>query len=90
MTLRQLLTSVEKCSRDLAEQLNSTLLPRTHDCRDLSRPVRRRSHYPTILALVNALGKLQQADDEVEVLVDYLLEQMEAIRDAARRERFRR
>jgi hypothetical protein len=90
MTLRQLLTSAEKCSRALADQLQSTLLPRAHDCRDLSRPVRRRSHYPTVLALVNALTKLQQADEEVEVLVDYLLEQMEAIREAARRERFRR
>ena len=90
MTLRQLLTSAEKCSRDLAEQLNTTLLTRVTDARDLSRPVRRRSHYPTLIALVNSLNKLQQADEEIEALVEYLLEQMEAIREAARKERFRR
>jgi len=90
MTLRQLLTSVEKCAADLAEQLQTTMLSRVTDTRDLTRPVRRRSHYPTFVALVNSLNRLQQADEEVEALVDYLLEQMEAIRESARKERFRR
>jgi hypothetical protein len=90
MTLRQLLTSAEKCAHDLAEQLQTTMLSRVTDARDLTRPVRRRSHYPTFVAVLNALNRLQQADDEVEALVDYLVEQMEAIRDAARKERFRR
>jgi cell division protein FtsB len=90
MTLRQLLTSAEKCSRDLAEQLQTTLLSRIADCRDLTRPVRRRSHYPTLIALVNSLTKLNQADTEIEALVDYLLQQMEAIREQARKERFHR
>jgi hypothetical protein len=90
MTLRQLLTSAEKCSRDLAEQLQTTMLSRAADCRDLTRPVRRRSHYPTVLALVNSLAKMQQADQEIEALVDFLLEQMEAIREQARKERFHR
>lgn len=90
MTLRQLLTSAEKCARDLAEQLHSTLLSRAADCRDLSRPVRRRSHYPTLIALVNALTKLDQADEEIEALTDFLLEQMSAIRDQAKKERFNR
>ncbi len=90
MTLRQLLTSAEKCSRDLAEQLQTTLLSRAADCRDLSRPVRRRSNYPTLVALVNSLTKFHQADEEIESLVDFLLEQMEAIRESARKERFHR
>jgi hypothetical protein len=90
MTLRQLLTSAEKCSRDLADQLQSTLLPRANDCRDLSRPVRRRSHYPTIVALVNAMNRLGEAEAEMEALLDFVLEQMDAIREAARKERFRR
>src|SRR5437016_4848442 len=71
MTLRQLLTSAEKCAHDLAEQLQTTMLSRVTDCRDLTRPVRRRSHYPTFVAVVNALNRLHQSDDEVEVLVDY-------------------
>ena len=90
MTLRQLLTHSEKCARDLGEQLQSTLMPRVTDARDLSRPVRRRSHYPTVIALVNALNKLSEANDEIQALVTFLLEQLEEIREHARRERFNR
>jgi len=90
MTLRQLLTSSEKCSRDLAEQLQSTLLVRVADARELSRPVRRRSHYPTVLALVNALHKLGEATEEIQALVSFLMEQLEEIREHARRERINR
>ena len=54
---------------------------------DLSRPVRRRSHYPTVVAVMNALNKLSEANEETEALVDFLVEQMETIRDMARRER---
>jgi len=90
MTLRQLLTHSEKCSRDLGEQLVATLLPRVSDARDLSRPVRRRSHYPTVIALVNALNKLSEANDEIQALVGFLLEQLEEIREHARRDRFNR
>ena len=38
MTLRQLLTHSEKCSRDLVEHFQTTLLPNISDFRDLSRP----------------------------------------------------
>jgi NTP pyrophosphatase (non-canonical NTP hydrolase) len=90
MTLRQLLTSSEKCSHDLAEQLHSTLLSRVADCRELSRPVRRRSNYPTVVALSNALRKLGEAEEEIEALVGFLLEELQEIREHARRERFNR
>lgn len=90
MTLRQLLTHSEKCSRDLAEHLRSALLPKNTDCRELSRPIRRRSHYPTVIALLNSLQKLIQADQEDQVLADYLYEQLEEIRDHAKREKVNR
>jgi len=90
MTLRQLLTHSEKCARDLAEHLHTTVLVRNTDCRELSRPVRRRSHYPTIVALVNALHKLQIANQETQVLADYLYDQLQEIRDHARREKLNR
>jgi hypothetical protein len=90
MTLRQLLTHSEKCSRDLGEQLRATLLPRISDARDLSRPVRRRSHYPTVVALVNALNRLGEAHEEIQALVGFLMEEMQEIREAARRERINR
>jgi len=90
MTLRQLMTHAEKCTRDLAELIQSTLLPRTNDCRDLSRPIRRRSHYPTFVALNNALNKVQQGHGEIEGMMTFLLEAMKEIRDQAARERINR
>jgi hypothetical protein len=90
MTLRQLLTHSQKCSHDLGLQLHSTFLPRVSDCRDLSRPLRRRSHYPTVVAVVNALNKLQEAHEEAAALLTFLLEELDEIREHARRERFNR
>src|SRR5260370_1169721 len=86
MTLRQLLTLSEKCSRDLQEQLKGTLAPRVAEFRDLSRPVRRRSHYPTLKSMRNALSRLQDAEKEVTAMVEYLLEQLKLIQDQARRD----
>jgi hypothetical protein len=90
MTLRQLLTHSEKCSRDLIDHLQVTLLPRLSDYRDLSRPVRRRSHYPTVGALVNALNKLNQESAEATTVATYLQEQLDEIRERAHRERVNR
>ncbi|MFO0965980.1 MAG: hypothetical protein U0793_10405 [Gemmataceae bacterium] len=57
MTLRQLLTHAEKLTRDLIDLIHTGLLARLADYRDLSRPVRRRSHYPTKIAVHNALRR---------------------------------
>jgi hypothetical protein len=90
MTLRQLLTHSEKVSRDLIEKLSTDLTTREADFRDLSRPLRRRSHYPTFLALHNALQRLQQTATETQQLSDYLQELLGEIREHARRERINR
>jgi len=90
MTLRQLLTHAEKCARDLVEHFQATLLPHVSDFRDLSRPVRRRSQYPTLLAVGNALKKLSKAGSEAQEMAEYLQEQMQDIREHAQRERVNR
>jgi hypothetical protein len=90
MTLRQQLTHAEKCSRDLIEHIQGTFVPLITDLRDLSRPVRRRSHYPTLLAIHNALNKLQQCGAETKEVLDYLQEQLQEIREHSRRERVNR
>jgi hypothetical protein len=90
MTLRQLLTHSEKCTRDLVEHFQTTVLTRITDFRDLSRPVRRRSHYPTLMAVMNALKKLQEAGLEVTTMAEYLHEQLQEIREHAKRERVNR
>jgi hypothetical protein len=90
MTLRQQLDHAEKCSRDLIEHLQGTMLPSISDLRDLSRPIRRRSHYPAMVALHNAMRRLQQCGRETGESLDYLLEQLQEIREHARRERVNR
>jgi C4-dicarboxylate-specific signal transduction histidine kinase len=86
MTLRQLLTHTDKCARDLQEQIYASLLTQLSDFRDLSRPVRRRSHYPTMLAMNNALRKLLQANEEAKGLARQLEEYLSEIREHAKRE----
>jgi hypothetical protein len=90
LPLRDLLTDAEKRTRDLIEQLHVTFLTRAADLRELSRPVRKRSHFPTIQALLNALQKMQQTADETEQLISYLMHELDEIRDHARREQARR
>lgn len=86
MTLREQMTHAEKCSRDLMEHYRATFLVRLSEFRDLSRPIRRRSHYPTMLAMQNALRKLLEAGEEAQKMGDYLYEQLAEIREHARRE----
>lgn len=86
MTLRELMTHAEKCSRDLVEHYRATYLVRLSEFRDLSRPIRRRSHYPTMIAVQNALNKLQEVNGEAQKLGEHLYEQLAEIREHARRE----
>ena len=90
MTLRQLLTHSEQCARDLADLVHTSFLARVADFRDLSRPVRRRSHYPTMLAMQNALRKLMETSDQMQSAAEFLNEHLEAIRDHANREKVNR
>jgi len=90
LPLRDLMTDAEKRSRDVAEHINSTWVAQVSDLRDLSRPVRKKSHYPTLLALQNALEKVVQLSSETDEQLEYLERQLTEIRDHARRERFNR
>ncbi len=90
MTLRQLLTHSEKCARDLADLIHTSFLSRVSEFRDLSRPVRRRSHYPTMLAMHNALRKVLESSEQMQNLAEFLHEHLDAIRDHANREKVNR
>ena len=71
--------------------MQTGFLSRIGDFRDLSRPVRRRSHYPTMSALQNALKKvLETVQQTQESTAELLHEHMEAIRDHANREKVNR
>lgn len=90
LPLRDLLTDAEKRTRDLIEQLHVTFLARAADLRELSRPVRKRSHFPTINALMNALQKLVTTAQETEELIEYLMQEIDEIHNHAKRENARR
>jgi hypothetical protein len=86
LPLRQLLASSDKVSRELRELVHTHFIQRVNDCRDLSRPVRRRSHYPSMLALQNGLRRLFDAGTQVQRLLASLGEHLDAIREHAQRE----
>ena len=90
LPLRQLLASSDKTARELAELVHTHLLPRVVDFRDLSRPVRRKSHYPTMVAFNNGIRRLAEAHDRLQELVVLLQEHLDAIRDHAQREKLNR
>ena len=90
LPLRDLLTDAEKRVRDLHEHFNVTWLARVADLRDLSRPVRKRSHYPTLHALKNALQKSIDTNAETRQIIDYLIQELNEILEHARREQLSR
>jgi hypothetical protein len=90
MTLRQLLTHIEKTGRNVIDHLQSAMLAEISDLRELSRPVRRRSHYPTLVALQNALRKVLAAHQEVQTLTKDLHHQFEDIKDRSKKDRIDR
>ena len=90
LPLRDLLTDAEKRTRDLSERFVTSWLARATDLRDLSRPLRRKSNYPTLSVLKHAVDRLGDVHQETAVLMDYLFQQLEEIREHARRERLNR
>jgi hypothetical protein len=90
MPLRELMTDAEKRARDLAEHLRHTWLTYAVEIRDLSRTTRRKSQFPTWLALRHAIERLQSADKDTEALLDRLSEELQLIREHGHRERLAR
>ena len=90
MTLLQLLVHTEKYTHDVHEQFRVGFWPSLSEFHDLSRPVRKRSHFPTLLALRNHLNQLLDSCKEVDKMVQQLDEWMSEILDHARREQARR
>jgi hypothetical protein len=90
LTLRDLLIDGEKRTRDIIGIVGTTWLSRVTDLRDLSRTHRRRSPYPTLVALKNSVEKVMAMQNEMTELIEYLLHELDEIRDHARRERLNR
>jgi hypothetical protein len=86
LPLRDLMTDAEKRGRDLVEHFTVSWITRVADLRDLSRPIRKRSHYPTLLALKNSVQKTVETNEETRKLIDYLMQELTEILEHARRE----
>ena len=86
LPLRDLMTDAEKRTRDLVEHFNVTWLARVADLHDLSRPIRKRSNYPTLFTLQNALLKTKETNEETRQQIDYLAQELTEILEHARRE----
>jgi hypothetical protein len=87
LPLRDIITDAEKRTRDLIEHLNNTWLKQVAELRDLSRPTRKKSHFPTFKALNNVRERMLEIDLNTAALVDYLQQELEEIAEHARRER---
>jgi hypothetical protein len=90
LPLRELLTDAEKRNRDLVEKIGTIWLSAVTDLRDLSRPIRKRSPYPSLIALQNAIEKVLQTHAETAELLEYLTHELDEVREHARRERLTR
>lgn len=61
MTLLELLTHVEKDVHALREYVRTCMWSALDDVQRVGRPVRKHSHYPTMLTLHNSLENLNSA-----------------------------
>jgi hypothetical protein len=90
LPLRELLIDAEKRVRDLLDHLNTAWLAQATDLRDLSRPLRRKSHYPTLGTVQHAIKRMAEMHAETDDMIAFLFQQLEEIRDHGRRERLNR
>ena len=87
MTLRQLMTHAEKLARDVNEYVTSDLLTKLSDLHELSRPVRRKSQYPTIATLRNSVQHVDESLEGLLKLMATVQEHLDAITQQAQRSR---
>lgn len=81
LTLQQLLVHTEKHCKEVHDNFRITVWPSLSEFRDLARPVRKRSNFPTMVALQNSLNHVvtnfKEADEMVKALMEWLEETLE-------------
>jgi hypothetical protein len=86
MTLHDLIKGVSRSSRELAEQARGEVVPHLSDFRELTRPTRARSRYPSFIAVYNALRRIEEAQEEYQLRYETLLKQLRMVRKVARKQ----
>lgn len=65
MTLQELLVQVEKYTHDFEEYMRLNVQPCLSDLREMSRPRRKQSPYPKVVAVQNSVANLRETSAEV-------------------------
>ncbi|MGE3808046.1 MAG: hypothetical protein AB7K24_25580 [Gemmataceae bacterium] len=86
LTLRDLFTHAEKYTQDLGKHYQSAVWGSVSQVRELSRPVRKNTEYPTMVAFRNSLEQLRTQAAEFEELMAYLDGRYQEILDHARKD----
>jgi hypothetical protein len=74
MALQELLVHVEKYSHDFEEYMRVNVQPLLGDLREMSRPKRKQSNYPTVVAVQNLVDNLRATADEVRRMTEVMRE----------------
>ena len=90
MTLRDLMTQAGKLTREATEVAGKMYQERTSDLQDLSRTTRRKSQYPSVVSLQNAVQRFGDCSKDLLAIMASLDEHLEAIRDQSHTARLER
>jgi hypothetical protein len=74
MTLQELLVQLEKHAHAFEDFMKVSVYPQLGDLREMSRPRRKHSQYPTAVAMQNALEGLRSLSEELEKTTDAMME----------------
>jgi hypothetical protein len=87
MTLREILTQIEKRSRELTEFVHGQYLPKIGEMNELSRSYRRKSHFPTLQQIDNSIQRVEKALASLRGMTDAIAEHLRAIDERISEER---
>lgn len=90
LPLRDLLTNAERRARSLMEILNTQMIQRAVELRDLARGQQRKKGPTSIIALLHAIDRVVNESTELCRPLDELRAELEEIHEIANRERFNR
>lgn len=87
LTLRELLVHCEKYAQGLSKHYQNAVWTSVSELRELSRPVRKNTSYPSLLAYRNALENVKKEAAEFADMQAYLEQKLEEVLEHAQRER---
>jgi hypothetical protein len=90
MTLRDLLTHAEKRARDVTDVVHTQFMPKVTEFRDLARAGRKKSQYPTMHTIDNAVHRVELTLEELLKVMASVEANVSQIAERIRKERLDR